>query len=134
MVMSLTDVTNLSECFFNLIDLAGDLWVESVTKDYWNANQALNDDGVLDGGLFPMLTEEMEATYSVVLPTGEFATTGDEHDTINFLTSLGMEYKPEIDSYGEDCDCGVDGDECCDETCCCREYPERIITLDSFLD
>lgn len=94
-IMSLEDVTSLDQCYFKVIDLEGYPAVEIVTKDFWNANQYLNDDGNLSYILFPMFLEEMEAVYSVLSPGGTVFEPGEEDQLKDYVLSLGMELTPE---------------------------------------
>lgn len=106
MTMDITKVTSLNECYFG-IDKFPDielLIVVVVTKDFWNANHSV-DSASLPDHLVPFNTmyEEMEAVYSITLNGGnKFAAPEDKEKVIEYLTSLGMEYLPEIAEFNED--------------------------------
>ena len=96
MTMDITQVTNLSDCYFRIINDSEEvegILVEVVTKDFWNANHHLDyaslesiDMGSL--GLF----ELMEALYEVILPGNCDPATLDQISNVaTYLTSLGME-------------------------------------------
>ena len=133
MAMSLSNIKSLTECCFGIGHCDDVIAANVVTKDFWDANQLLNDDGMLDYTLFPMFAELMEAVYEITLPNGNTAMAGDEAATIAYLTSLGLEYKSELNDLCDE-DCG----DCEEDDCTCGlepiVYVERSLDVDSYLD